>query len=529
MRDFHMPGRSATYATRAMAATSHPLATETALATLRAGGTAADAAVAACAVLCVVEPHMVSPAGDCFWIVKKPGRPMEGYNGSGRAAAAAGPGLMPGETGIHIGQHSIHAVTVPGAVEAWAALAERHGRLGFPRLMHRAIEVAEDGHAVTPRVAFDWANNAHVGAKDEGFAAHYLPGGRAPKQGELFRSPGLARTFKALGERGPAAMYQGEIAEEAVATLRGKGSLLTLDDFAAHRGEVVDPIVGSYRGVKVAEIPPNGQGLTALVILNVLENFDLARTDPLGAERFHLEIEATRLGYAIRDAHIAEVGAMRLSPAALADKGYASKLAAMVSPDRRMPADALPPPPPESCTVYLSVVDEGGMAVSFICSTFGTFGVGVATPRTGLIFQNRGWSFRTAADHPNAIGPGKRPMHTIIPGMVLDDAGECRMSFGVMGGAYQACGHAHVLANMIDNGMDPQAALDSPRAFIDGPLTTVERGLPPATLEGLARRGHQVIVPLGPIGGGQIVEIDRARGVLVGASDPRKDGSALGY
>jgi gamma-glutamyltranspeptidase/glutathione hydrolase len=528
MRDFHFPGRSPVYATRAMAATSHPLATETAIATLRAGGTAADAAVAAAALLTVLEPHMVSAAGDCFWIVGRPGRPLEGYNGSGRSARAAELGWFLARGMKQIGENDVHAVTVPGAVDAWAALAERHGRLGFDRLLQRAIEVAEAGHPVAPRVALDWSQSAHRGAKDKGFAKHYLKGGRTPAPGEVFAHPALAKTYRRLAAEGPRAMYEGPIAEEIVALLRSRGSLMTLDDFAAHRGEVVKPITSSYRGASVAEIPPNGQGVVAQVILNVMERFDLAAMDPLSAERFHVELEATRLGYAIRDAHVAELAAMTKPPKALASKAYARKLAAMIDMERRIDPATLPPPAPETHTVYLSVVDEDRMAVSFICSIFSNFGVAMATEKSGLVLQNRGQAFRVIEGHPNAIGPSKRPLHTIIPGMVME-GGEVVASFGVMGGAYQACGHAHVLSNMIDYGMDPQAALDCPRAFFAGDALTVERSVPPSTVEGLARRGHPISVPHGAIGGGQVIAIDARTGVLVGGSDPRKDGCALGY
>jgi len=528
MRDFHFPGRSPVYASEAMAATSHPLATETAIATLRAGGTAADAAVAACAVLTVVEPHMVSAAGDCFWIVGRPGRPLEGYNGSGRSAASASLGHFQERGYKSIPEGDIHAVTVPGAVDGWDALVSRHGRFGLDRLLQRAIEIAETGHPVAPRTALDFASYWRNGAADPGFRAHYLNDGRPYGAGEVHRHPALAATYRAIAAQGARAMYEGAIADDMVATLRARGSFMTAEDFARHRGEVVTPITTDYRGHSVAEIPPNGQGLTALVILNILETFGIADLPPESAERFHLEIEATRIGYALRDAEIGELGAMRSSVAALASKAHAARLAAMISKDARIPADRLPPPPPETNTIYLSVVDRDGMAVSFICSIFRQFGVGVATEKTGLLLQNRGASFRVIEGHPNAIGPSKRPMHTIIPGMVTR-GGQVTASFGVMGGAYQACGHAHVLSNMIDYGMDPQAALDFPRAFIEGQATTVERSLPAATVEGLSRLGHQILVPHGAIGGGQAIVIDRARGVLAGGSDPRKDGCALGY
>lgn len=528
MRDFQFPGRSPVYATKAMVSTSHPLATETAIRALREGGTAADAAVAAVALLCVLEPHMVSPAGDCFFIIAKPGKPLEGYNGSGRAAkTAAFDWFKERKYGPGIPEHDIHAVTVPGAVEAWETLLQRHGRFGLDKALQRAIEIAENGHAVAPRVAHDWGNYVSPHG-DPGFTQHYLPGGRAPRAGEVFVNKALADTYRILARDGAKAMYEGEIAEDIVKTLKSFGSLMTMDDFAAHKGEIVAPITSSYRGYDVAEIPPNGQGLTALVILNILEQFDHQAFAATSAERYHLLLEATRIGYAMRDQEIAELSAMSRSVEALSSKAYGKTLASLISPDKRLPASAYPPPRPENHTVYFSIVDEDGMAISFICSVFSNFGVGRATEKTGLILQNRGSSFRVIDGHPNAIAPSKRPMHTIIPGMVMKD-GRLEASFGVMGGAYQACGHAHVLTNMIDYGMDPQEALDAPRAFFEGTATTVERALPAATVQGLAARGHEVKVPLGAIGGGQIIRVDHKSGVLVAGSDPRKDGMALGY
>lgn len=528
MRDFQLPGRSPTYATRAMAATSHPLATEAAIATLRVGGTAADAAIAAVAVLCVVEPHQVSVAGDAFWIVGKPGQPLDAYNGSGRSAKAAELAWFKEQRLTEILPSNVHAATVPGAVDAWAALLERHGRFGLERALDRAIAIAEAGHPVAPRSAHDWALYAGHGAKNAGFQKHYLKDGRAPRVGEIHRHPALAATLRLIAAKGPRAVYDGEIAEDIVATLKAHGSLMTLDDFAAHRGELVTPITSTYRGKTVAEIPPNGQGLTALVILNILENFDLPSLAPLSPARFHLELEATRLGYAMRDAFIGEAAHMRTSVDGLKSKAYGKMLAGMISPNGRIDPARLPPPAPDTHTVYLSVVDENRMAVSFICSLFRQFGCGIVAEKSGLVLHNRGSSFRLIEGHPNVIGPAKRPMHTLIPGM-MTDGGEVTASFGVMGGAYQACGHAHVLTNLIDYGMDAQAAIDCPRAFFDGPTTTVERTLPAATLEGLARLGHVVTVPYGAIGGGQIITIDPKTGVLCGGSDPRKDGCALGY
>jgi len=527
-RDFHLPGRSPAIACEAMAATSHPLATLAAVETLKAGGTAADAAVTAVATLCVVEPHMTGIGGDCFCLVKKPGAPPWGYNGSGRAAAAARAEKFIAQGITAIGTESIHAVTVPGAVEAWAAILAAHGRFGLDRALAPAIRYAEQGFAVTPRVAWDWALNAArlKSVADPGVARHYLKDGRAPQAGDVLEAPALATAMKAIAAGGPRVVYEGPIAEDILATVVPRGSLLTREDFANHKGDVVTPVSTNYRGLDVVQMPPNTQGLAALVLLNMFERFDMAALAPLGAERAHLALEAARLAYAVRDTHVTDPAHMRVSVPALLDKAFAARLAAKLDPDKRVALPAAPAP--GSDTTYVSVVDRDGTAVSLINSLFHLFGVAMATERTGILLQNRGSGFVVDPAHPNTIAPGKRPMHTIIPALGLN-AGECDVCFGVMGGSFQAMGHAWFVSNLVDYGLDPQAALDVPRLFFDGERTMIERGIPADTADGLKRRGHDVAVRESPLGGGQAIRIDRARGVLIGGSDFRKDGCALGY
>ncbi len=525
-RDFHAPGRSAVYACEAMAATSHPLATLAAIEILRGGGTAADAAVAAVAVLGVVESHMTGIGGDCFCLVAKPDRPVWGYNGSGRAGAGIRLDALCAEGLRSIGPASIHAVTVPGSIDAWDAIVAAHGRLGLDRALQPAIRYARAGIPVAPRVAEDWALSCAHLARDRGAARHYLVDGRTPVEGEIIRFPALADTLETIARDGPRAFYEGPIAADMVTTLSGLGSVLTLEDFAAHRGEPVEPITSNYRGLDLLELPPNGQGVTALVLLNILERFDLAALDPLGPERFHIMLEAARRAFAVRDAHVADPADMRASVGSLLDKGFASRLAAGIDRERRA---ALPPlAAPGSDTVYATVVDRGRVAVSIINSLFSHFGVGIATERTGILFNNRGSCFVLEPGHPNAIGPRKRPMHTIIPALGLR-GGRCELTFGVMGAHYQPMGHVTLATNLIDYQMDLQAAIDAPRVFFEGDATVIERGIPPATVAGLKARGHDVRTRLQPHGGAQAIRIDWQRGVLIGASDPRKDGCALGY
>lgn len=527
-RDFQQPGRSAVYGTRAMVATSHAIASEAALSTLRSGGTAADAAITAVSVLCVVEPHQVSPAGDCFFLVKPKGKPVEGYNGSGRAAAAANVDWYRDNGFASIPERNVHAVTVPGAVDAWAALLDRHGRFGFDRVLARAIELAENGHVVAGRSAHDWAVFAPGAMASPGFRTHYTRSGQVPGVGDVHRHPALAETYRKIARFGARVMYEGEVGEDIVNTARALGSHLTLDDFASHRGEWVTPLTNTYRGKSIVQIPPNAQGLAAHIILNILETANIAEMGPVSPERFHFELEAARLGYDARDQFISEPASMPVEAARLGSKDYGRVLAGLISPDRRIDPAALAAPEPGTHTVYFSIIDADGMAVSFICSVFSPWGAGIVTEKTGLVLQNRGHAFRVIPGHPNAIGPGKRPLHTIIPGMVLD-GDELYSSYGVMGGPYQACGHAHVLSNMLDYGMDPQAALDCPRGFFLGDAITLERTVPAETMLGLARRGHKIVMPLPAIGGGQVITVDARNGVLCGGSDHRKDGLAIGY
>src|SRR5437764_6411579 len=354
-RDFQLPGRSPVIACDGMAATSHPLASLAAVEALRAGGTAADAAVAAVAVLCVVEPHMTGIGGDCFCMLHVPGKPVWGYNGSGRAGARASLNALIAQGIRSIASHSIHAVTVPGAIDAWAAILNAHGRFSLSRALDPAIRYAESGFPVASRVAWDWAWEIDKLRADTGATRHFLFQGGAPAEGDIVRLPALAQTLATIAENGPRAFYEGPIADEIVATIAARGSFLTAEDFVRHRGEVVAPIATNYRGLDVLELPPNSQGLTAPALLNILEPLDLATPDPLGPERFHLALEAARLAYAVRDTHIADPPAMRTSAESLIEKGFAAKLAERIDPARRV---SLPCAPfPGSDTVYLAVVD----------------------------------------------------------------------------------------------------------------------------------------------------------------------------
>jgi gamma-glutamyltranspeptidase/glutathione hydrolase len=528
MRDFDLPGRSPVHATQAMAATSHPLATGAALDVLKAGGNALDAAIAAVATLCVVEPQSTGIGGDCFVLLAPGGRDeVIGFNGSGRSPAAATLDWFLSRGHERIEQHSPHSVTVPGAIDAWYRLHKDHGRLDFASLLAPAIRYAEGGYPVHARVRHDWLESAGLLALDPATAAIFLPGGKVPAEGDLHRQPRLAETLKAIARGGRKAFYEGPVAQAMVKRLAAAGGLHTLADFAEAAGEYVTPVTTDYRGHRLHMIPPNNQGLTALIMFNILEGYELGKYGPLSAERTHLELEAGRLAYAARDRWLAERSAMPVTTEQLLSKDWAAELRAKISLDRAM-SDIPDLGLTTSDTVYLSVVDGERNAVSFINSVYHSFGSGITCPETGVVFQNRGQSFRLDPKHPNRMAPRKRPMHTIMPGMLTKD-GRCLAPYGVMGGDYQPFGHVRLVTSMLDYGMDPQAGLDLPRVFGRGLYTEVEKTLPAATLRGLLDRGHRLTLADSPLGGGQCIRIDHARGLLTGGSDPRKDGLALGY
>ena len=525
-RDFHLPGRSPVIAGEGMAATSHPLATLAAIDVMRLGGNAVDAAVTAVAVLCVIEPHMTGIGGDCFVLIAEDGKPVWGYNGCGRSGAKASTEALLAKGMRAIEPVSPHAVNVPGAIEAWDAILKAQGTWPLDRTLEPAIHYAEFGFPVAARVAHDWKGLTGKLGNSPGATKHYLIGGRAPEEGDTVKLPALATTLKAIAKGGPGAFYEGAIAEDMVKTLNALGSVLSVEDFAGHRGEAVTPISTNYRGIDLVEIPPNTQGLTALVTLNILENFDMPKFEPLGPDRFHLMLEAARMGFAVRDTHIAEPSRMRVATAALNEKAFAKKLAAKIDLAKRVPLPAAPTP--GSDTVYLTVVDKDRRAVSLINSLYSAFGTAICTEKTGIMFNNRGSGFVLDPGHPNTLGPSQRPMHTIIPALAMRD-GRCDTTFGVMGAHYQPMGHVQMVLNLFDYGMDIQCAIDAPRAFFDGDATVVERGLPGATVEGLKSRGHRIVTAPSPWGGAQAIRIDWKRGVLIGGSEPRKDGCALGY
>ena len=525
MRDFQAGGRSATYATNGMCATSHPLAAKVAVQMLEAGGNAVDAAIAGAVLLGMCEPQMTGIGGDCFVLLTPAGEDrVVALNGSGRAPAALNAATLrdQGMTAIPLG--GADAVTVPGAVDAFCKLSKDFGKLGIKASLAPAIHYADAGVPVAPRVAFDWAQD--MGALQGSARDAYLINGKAPKAGQMFRAKGQADVLRRIAMDGRDAFYDGEVAADMVAALNARGGVHTLDDFANNQPDYTDPIGGGYGGLDLWEHPPNGQGATAILLLNILKHFDIAGMDPYGSQRAHIEAEATKLAYDARDRFVADPDHMTKLDHMLS-QDTAAKLASLIDPKRAMHAAAAKSEAVHKDTIYITVVDKDRMCVSLIYSVFHSFGSGIASDKFGILLQNRGAGFNLTKDHPNEAGGGKRPMHTIIPGL-LKKNGTPYMPFGVMGGAYQSTGHARFITNLTDFGMDAQTAIDGPRCFADGDKLNVETGYSEQVRAELADLGHNVSIPDGPIGGAQAITLG-TDGVLVGGSDPRKDGCALGY
>lgn len=538
----HRPGRSLVMARRGMAATSHPQATLAGLDMLRAGGSAIDGAVAAAAMLAVVEPMMTGIGGDAFLLYYRAGpdgAPGEllGLNGSGRSPRGLAREALGADA---IEPDSWQAVTVPGAVDLWQTAHRRFGRLRFADLLGPAIETAEQGFPVSERVQAAWRAGVNRLRRDQAAATHCLLDGDAPESGALFRSPALARSLRCIARDGRDAFYRGPIAEEIVRYSHSNGGFLELEDFERHKSTWVQPISTRYRGRDVVQLPPNGQGLGVLLLLNLLENFDLASMDPGGALHTHLLVEAKKLAYADLHAHVGDPDGHPLRNGGpvplreLLDKGYARERSRQIDPRRAASSVA----PGElsggagragSDTVYLAVVDRDGNAASFINSLFAPFGAAIAGGDTGILLHNRGAGFTLEPGHPNEYQPGKRTFHTIIPGMVLA-AGRLELCYGVMGGPFQPQGHVQLLTSHYDHGLSLQAAIDRPRwRHTTGLEVLCEQGMEARTVAGLEDLGHRVRAAGGAeFGGAQAIGIDR-RGTLFGASDPRKDGAALGY
>ncbi|MCY4246049.1 MAG: gamma-glutamyltransferase [Chloroflexi bacterium] len=522
-------------ARRGMVGASNPLAAQAGLNILRRGGNAADAAIATSAVMNVTEPGSCGIGGDCFALYYDAASgQVSALNGSGRAPAALSLERVRELGWARMAPFHAHSVTVPGAVRGWHDLLARHGTMRLADVLVDAIHYAADGFPTAPVAGTRWRRNqAFLRSADN--AEEYLPAGDAPQAGQVVCLPGLAKTLRAIAAGGPDAFYTGAVAEAIVNSLAERGGLMSLDDLKNHRSTWDEPIHTDYRGITVVECPPNGQGLTALIALNIAEQFDLGAQVWDSPQRIHLMVESMRLAWADAHEYIADMRQAEVPVAALLSKEYAARRASLIANDSTM---ASPPSPGElpggSDTIYLSVVDGAGNACSFIKSLYMGFGVGIVAKGTGVWLQNRGAGFSLRAGHRNCLAPGKRPYHTIIPGLALKD-GRLWASFGVMGGFMQPQGHFQVLSGLVDDGLNPQEALDRPRWHIKdgspGGELLVEAGLPYATLTALASMGHR-LVPIGGLGRGvfgrgQVIRY--VDGVLHGGSEPRADGQIAAF
>jgi len=505
-------------------ATSQPLAAQAGLRMLQQGGNAVDAALATAIALTVVEPTSNGLGSDAFALVWD-GTSLTGINGSGRAPAGWSPARF--ENLDALPEHGWETVTVPGAVDTWVKLSERFGNLPFEALFGPALAYAAGGYPVSPITALRWAEAAETYADFEGFRAAFLPGGRAPRPGDLFRCPDMADSLREIAATRGASFYRGNLAAGIAADARRHGAALSAADLDGHCSEWVTPLSVAYRDVQVHEIPPNGQGLAALIALGVLDRFDLAALPVDSADSLHLQIEAMKVGFALAARHIADPQWMQVAPEDLLAPDFLDRQANSIRWDRAAgPAGQVPA---EAGTVYLCTADHQGGMVSMIQSNFTGFGSGIVVPGTGISLQNRARGFTLEKGHPNQVDGGKRPYHTIIPGFVTRD-GKPVLSFGVMGGYMQPQGHVQMVVRLFDYGQNPQAACDAPRWHIaeDG-LISLEAGTPEPVVAELSRRGHTITRedPYWGYGGAQLILKDGD--AYCAASDPRKDGQALAF
>jgi gamma-glutamyltranspeptidase/glutathione hydrolase len=536
--------RSVVYAKHGMVACAQPLAAQAGLDVLKGGGSAVDAAIAVNACLGLMEPTANGIGGDLFAIVWDPKtRTLRGLNACGRSPLNLKAEQIPPDTDGTIPLYSPYSWSVPGCVDGWAELHAKFGRLPLARDLAPAIQFADDGFPLSPVIASDWGRAAVRNKDKPGFAAVFMPGGRAPAEGEIFRNPALARSLRQIADKGRDAYYRGPIAQEFVKYSSSVGGFFTLEDFAKHHSEWVDPVSTDYRGWTVWELPPPGQGIAALQLLNVLENFDLRAMGRNSADFWHVMTEAKKVVFADRARYYADPEFARIPVAQLLSKDYARQRAALVDMAHAAQTD-LPGEPAalnRRETTYLCTADQDGMMVSLIQSNYTGFGSGYVIPALGFGIQDRGNLFDLKPGRPNSYAPGKRPFHTIIPAFMTKN-GAPVMAFGLMGGDMQPQGHAQIVVNLVDFGMNLQQAGDAIRfhhsgsseptgtVMTDGGELHIEDGLPDALIAELRRRGHRLQhESVGAYGGYQAIWRDPKSGVYSGATERRKDGCALGY
>ncbi len=523
--EFPYPSQRMPVMAKNVVATSQPLAAQAGLAMLAKGGNAVDAGLAAAITLTVVEPTSNGIGSDVFAILWD-GQRLVGLNASGRSPAGWTPGRFAGKSEMPtLGWDS---VTVPGAVSAWVALSKRYGKLPFEDLFEAGIRYARESYMVSPITAASWARQAPNFKGFSEFCWTFLPKDRAPYPGERFYCPQQAETLEDIASTKGDSFYRGPIAERIALASRSDDGAMTQDDLAAHRADWTDPISIEYRGYHLHEMPPNGQGIAALIALGILRRFDLASFPADSADSLHLQIEAMKLAFADTWRHVSDPASMEITTAQMLDDAYLAERAKKIDMKRAQePGPGIPRP---GGTVYLATADEKGMMLSFIQSNYQGFGSGVVVPGTGISLQNRGHGFSLKAGHPNQVGPRKRPFQTIIPGF-LTRGGEPVMSFGVMGGNMQPQGHVQMVTRLVDYNQNPQSCSDAPRWIVNGDYTvSLELAVRDSVKEELARRGHRIVssdVTTFGFGGAQLIH--RLDDGYCAASDHRKDGCAIGF
>lgn len=526
--DPHLPyasQRSPVFA-RNIVSTSQPLAAQAGLQMLARGGSAIDAIIATAATLTVVEPCSNGLGSDAFALVWDGGK-LHGLNASGRSPAAWTPKYFEKYNG-KMPERGVDAITVPGCISAWKMLHDKWGKLPFADILEPAIRYARDGYLVTPTIAKLWAQSVDELQTYPGWKDGFMPNGRAPKAGELFRYPDQARTLELIGKTGGEAYYRGELAEKIAAWIKQNGGVMDVSDLAAHEANWVEPIHMDYKGYRLHEIPPSGQGIGALISLGILGHLNPGQFACDSADHVHMQIEAMKLAFADMYQYAADPAAMRVTPEQMLDSVYLQERSRLI--DMTRAKDPGHGDLPRGGTVYLTAADSSGMMVSFIQSNFKGFGSGVVVPGTGISLQNRGWGFKLVKGHANEVGPRKRPFHTIIPGFITKD-GKPAMSFGVMGGSMQAQGHSQMVLRAADYGQNPQAMADGPRWRVDDGLKVgLEHSFPADVVEDLRKRGHQITVTeRGSTDYGRAQIIQKLDDGYCAGSEPRCDGQAVGF
>ena len=528
MRNLDMPGRSNVLAQNGLAATSQPLSSLEAISILKRGGNAVDAAIAASAVQAVIEPNSTSIGGDCFALISLKGKKPVSVNGSGIAPQDANMDFFERKKINNIETTSPHSVTIPGAIHAWYSMHQKFGHLDFQELFITAENYARNGFPIHEVVARAWTENKDKLKLHPSSNSIFLKNEKPYSFGEIHKNINLANSLKSIAKNGIKDFYEGYIANDIVNTLNEIGGLHSMDDFAKQDTIFSDSLSNNYKEIELHQCPPNGPGITVLIMMAILEKFNFKDINPLSVERFHLQAEATKIAFEQREGNIGDPKFNKFDYENLIDSDHINNLVSKISMDKiYQPINSSITAHPD--TIYITVVDKDQNAVSFINSCCFAFGSGFTSNKTGVLLHNRGVNFRLERNHPNMIEGHKRPLHTIIPGLITDKENQAILSYGVMGGQYQPVGHSHVLQNIFDFGLSIQEAIDFPRAFILKNNYKLEKSIPIEVLNGLQRIGHNAEYTKNTHGGGQAIFIDKGRGILIGGSDSRKDGCAIGY